>query len=158
VVGDATDDDIIAQTGLERARGPGGGAVVDKDNLYLTVSGRQSNPGVRIVARCAELRTSRRSGGRAPMRWCRPTSSAACAWCPSCSGRGGWRFLDDMLRDRRATFRIEEIQLGDGRAGLGRQLRDARAASVRDDGARGARERQPVGSTTPTPTRSSAPA
>jgi voltage-gated potassium channel len=31
-----------------------------------------------------------------------------------------------MLRDRRATYRIEEIQLGGGAAGLGATLREAR--------------------------------
>jgi voltage-gated potassium channel len=36
------------------------------------------------------------------------------------------RFLDDMLRDRRAAFRIEEITLGDHLDGLGATLREAR--------------------------------
>jgi len=36
------------------------------------------------------------------------------------------RFLDDMLRDRRAAYRIEEIRLGDRAAELGTTLRDAR--------------------------------
>src|ERR1044071_4086918 len=47
LVGDATDDDIMAQTGLERARGLVAALSSDKDNLYLTVSGRQSSPGGR---------------------------------------------------------------------------------------------------------------
>jgi voltage-gated potassium channel len=36
------------------------------------------------------------------------------------------RFLDDMLRDKRAAFRIEEIRLGDRAGELGTTLRDAR--------------------------------
>src|SRR6185503_15560924 len=50
IVGDATDDDIIAQACLERARGMVAALSSDKDNLYLTVSARQINPAVRIVA------------------------------------------------------------------------------------------------------------
>ena len=36
------------------------------------------------------------------------------------------RFLDDMLRDRRVAYRIEEIRLGERVAGLGATLREAR--------------------------------
>jgi voltage-gated potassium channel len=36
------------------------------------------------------------------------------------------RFLDEMLRDRRAAFRIEEIRLGDRAGELGSTLRDAK--------------------------------
>jgi uncharacterized protein with PhoU and TrkA domain len=36
------------------------------------------------------------------------------------------RSLDDMLRDNRAAFRIEEVQLGEGAAALGATLREAR--------------------------------
>src|SRR5258706_7527498 len=43
IVGDATDDDIINQTNLATARGLVAALSSDKDNLYLTVSGRQTN-------------------------------------------------------------------------------------------------------------------
>lgn len=36
------------------------------------------------------------------------------------------RFLDEMLRDRRQTYRIEEVTLGAGAYALGTTLRDAR--------------------------------
>ena len=36
------------------------------------------------------------------------------------------RFLDDMLRDRRGVFRIEEVRLGERAMELGTTLRDAR--------------------------------
>src|SRR5439155_17401301 len=53
IVGDATNDDVIAQTNLAEARGLVAALSSDKDNLYLTVSARQTSPNVRIVARCA---------------------------------------------------------------------------------------------------------
>ena len=43
------------QTNLPGAKGLVAALSSDKDNLYLTVSARQSNPNARIVARCAEL-------------------------------------------------------------------------------------------------------
>lgn len=126
LVGDATDDDVIAQTGLDRARGMVAALSSDKDNLYLTVSARQTNPGVRIVARCAELshvEKIRRSGADAVVS---PNFIGGMRLVSELLRPAVVRFIDDMLRDRRATYRIEEIQLGDGAAGLGATLRDAR--------------------------------
>jgi voltage-gated potassium channel len=126
LVGDATDDDVMAQTGLDRARGLVAALSSDKDNLYLTVSARQTNPGARIVARCAELshvEKIRRSGADAVVS---PNFIGGMRLVSELLRPAVVRFLDDMLRDRRATYRIEEIQLGHGAAGLGATLREAR--------------------------------
>src|SRR5215475_5569747 len=126
LVGDATDDDIMAQTGLERARGMVAALSSDKDNLYLTVSGRQSNPNVRIVARCAELshvEKIRKSGADAVVS---PNFIGGMRLVSELMRPAVVRFLDDMLRDRRAAYRIEEVRLGDKVDGLGKTLRDAR--------------------------------
>src|SRR6202000_2651093 len=98
----------------------------DKDNLYLTVSARQTNPGVRIVARCAELshvEKIRRSGADAVVS---PNFIGGMRLVSELSGPSVVRFLDEMLRDKRAAFRIEEITLGEHVSALGATLRDAR--------------------------------
>jgi voltage-gated potassium channel len=126
IVGDATDDDVIAQTGLDRARGMVAALSSDKDNLYLTVSGRQTNPAMRIVARCAELshvEKIRRSGADAVVS---PNFIGGMRLVSELLRPAVVRFLDDMLRDKRAAYRIEEITLGDRATGLGATLRDAR--------------------------------
>jgi voltage-gated potassium channel len=126
IVGDATDDDVIAQTGLERARGMVAALSSDKDNLYLTVSGRQINPTARIVARCAELshvEKIRKSGADAVVS---PNFIGGMRLVSELLRPAVVRFLDDMLRDKRAAFRIEEIRLGDRAGELGTTLRDAR--------------------------------
>ena len=126
IVGDATDDDVIAQTGLDRARGLVAALSSDKDNLYLTVSGRQTNPAMRIVARCAELshvEKIRRSGADAVVS---PNFIGGMRLVSELLRPAVVRFLDDMLRDKHAAYRIEEITLGDRATGLGATLRDAR--------------------------------
>ena len=126
VVGDATDDDVMAQTGLERARGLVAALSSDKDNLYLTVSGRQTSPGARIVARCAELshvEKIRRSGADAVVS---PNYIGGMRLVSELLRPAVVRFLDDMLRDRRAAYRIEEVRLGARAGELGATLRDAR--------------------------------
>ena len=126
VAGDATDDDIIAQVNLESARGMVAALASDKDNLYLTVSARQSNPTCRIVARCAELshvEKIRRSGADAVVS---PNFIGGMRLVSEMLRPAVVRFLDDMLRDKRAAFRIEEVLLGDKAQALGGTLRDAR--------------------------------
>jgi voltage-gated potassium channel len=126
LVGDATDDDVIAQTGLDRARGLVAALSSDKDNLYLTVSARQTNPSARIVARCAELShvdKIKRSGADAVVS---PNYIGGMRLVSELLRPAVVRFLDDMLRDKRAPYRIEEIRLGERASELGTTLREAR--------------------------------
>jgi voltage-gated potassium channel len=126
IVGDATDDDVMAQTGIERARGVVAALSSDKDNLYLTVSARQTNPSARIVARCAELshvEKIRRSGADAVVS---PNFIGGMRLASELLRPAVVKFLDEMLRDRSASYRIEEVRLGDGAIRLGATLREAR--------------------------------
>jgi voltage-gated potassium channel len=125
LVGDATDDDVIAQTNIDKARGLVAALSQDKDNLYLVVAARQAQPQLRIVARCAEMshvEKLRRSGADAVVS---PNFIGGMRLVSEMLRPAVVRFLDDMLRDRRA-FRIEEVKLGDRIADLGTTLRDAR--------------------------------
>jgi voltage-gated potassium channel len=126
VPGDATDDDIMAQVNLPNARGLVAALPSDKDNLYLTVSARQVNMNCRIVARCAEVSTIekiKRSGADAVVS---PNFIGAMRLSSEMLRPAVVRFLDDMIRDKRAAFRIEEVVLGDKAASLGATLGDAR--------------------------------
>ena len=126
LVGDATDDHIIDQTNLAAARGLVAALSSDKDNLYLTVSARQQNPKLRIIARCAELshvEKIRRAGADAVVS---PNFIGGMRMVSELMRPAVVRFLDDMLRDRRAAYRIEEIRLGASAASLGTTLRDCR--------------------------------
>lgn len=124
VVGDATDDEVMAQLNISEAIGMVAALSSDKDNLYLTVSARQDNPKLRIIARCAEMSHVEKlkkagadsvvspnfiGGMRLVSEMVRPTVV---------------RFLDEMLRDNRATMRIEEITLRNTE--LGGTLRSAK--------------------------------
>jgi voltage-gated potassium channel len=125
IAGDATDDDIIVQTNLPEARGLVAALSSDKDNLYLTVSARQTNPGARIIARCAELshvEKIKRAGADAVVS---PNFIGGMRMVSELLRPAVVAFLDDMLRDRR-VFRIAEVRLGTRTSELGSTLRDAR--------------------------------
>ncbi len=126
IVGDATDDDVMNQTNLAAAKGVVAALSSDKDNLYLTVSARQVNPSARIVARCAELShvdKIKRAGADAVVS---PNFIGGMRLVSELMRPAVVAFLDDMLRDRRAAYRIAEVRLGDKTVELGATLRDAR--------------------------------
>ena len=126
VVGDATDDDILSQLNLGNARGLIAALSSDKDNLYLTVSARQTNPKLRIVARAAEMthvEKIKRSGADAVVS---PNFIGGMRLVSEMVRPAVVGFLDAMLRDKRAAYRIEEVTLKDGIEKVGSTLRDAR--------------------------------
>ncbi len=53
LVGDATVDEVLQQAGAERARGLVAATSSDAQNVYITLSAREINPNLRIVARAA---------------------------------------------------------------------------------------------------------
>jgi voltage-gated potassium channel len=119
VVGDATDDDSMAQMNIANARGLVAALASDKDNLYLTVSARQDNPSIRIVARCAEMshvEKLKKAGADAVVS---PSFIGGLRLVSEMIRPSVVRFLDEMMRDKRAAYRIEEITLGEGASSLG---------------------------------------
>jgi voltage-gated potassium channel len=52
IQGDATEDRILVEAGVERARGLVAVTSTDEDNVFITLSARALNPDLFIVARC----------------------------------------------------------------------------------------------------------
>ena len=124
IAGDATDDQVMEQINIKGAVGMVAALNSDKDNLYLVVSARQDNPKMRIVARCTELshvEKLKKAGADAVVS---PNYIGGLRLVSEMVRPLVVRFLDEMLRDTRAAYRIEEVTLGD--ESLGASLRDAR--------------------------------
>jgi voltage-gated potassium channel len=125
VVGQAADDEVLEKAGLERARGMVVALPDERDNLFITVTARQTNPGIRLVVSAADARAERR------------LKRAGADAVVSPSRIGGMRmasemvrpevvgFLDNMLHAQERPLRIEEIPLGPGSQMAGKALRDA---------------------------------
>lgn len=120
--GDATDEEVMDEAGVERARGVIAALSSDKDNLVITVMVRQKNPNVRIVARYTDPKFSDRmlkAGANAAVSPNRigGLRLASEALRPHVVG-----FLDLMLREQSRTLRIEEIEVPAGSAWAGQTL------------------------------------
>jgi voltage-gated potassium channel len=113
IVGDATDDDVLAEANLPEARGVVAALHHDKDNLFVVVSARQENARARIVARGSELQILdklRKAGADTVVS---PNYIGGLRMVSELLRPQVVRFLDEMRRDK-AKVRIEEVDIPDG--------------------------------------------
>jgi len=130
VVGDATDEEILAEAGIKVAAGVVCALQHDRDNLVLAMTCRMNNPNIRIVAKCHDIKLSQRlknagadsvvspqfiGGMRLVSEMVRPTVVS---------------FLDLMLRDRDKGMRVEEVRVQAGSALAGKPLTDRAVADT----------------------------
>lgn len=124
VVGDATDDHVLLEAGIQRAKGLVAALTYDKDNLFVTLSARSLNATARIVSKVVE------DDAQAKML----KAGATAAVSPTLIG--GRRlaselirpevneFLDHMLRDKDKNLRMEEIAIPESSTFAGTALKD----------------------------------
>jgi voltage-gated potassium channel len=58
--GDATEDPVLLEAGIKRARGLVAALSTDSDNVYVVLTARELNPGLLIVARAEDERSERK--------------------------------------------------------------------------------------------------
>lgn len=120
--GDATDESILDQAGIERAAGLIAGLNSDKDNLVITVMARQKNPKLRIVARCADVKFAERIARAGANSTVSPTHIGGMRLASEALRPNVVSFLDMMLREQSRTLRIEEIAVKDNSGWIGSTL------------------------------------
>jgi voltage-gated potassium channel len=111
VVGDATEDHTLLDAGIKRARGIVTALTDDRDNLFVTLSARSLNPGLRIVSKVVDaenepkilragadsvVSSSRIGGLRLASELVRPKVT---------------QFLDQMLRLTEKNLRFDEVEI-----------------------------------------------
>jgi voltage-gated potassium channel len=95
--GDATDNDVLLAAGLLKARGVFAVAHDDNDNLVISLSVKQLNPNLRVVARCHDLKNAEKS------------RRAGADEIVSPDFTGGLRLVSAMVRPQVVNF-LDELQ------------------------------------------------
>ena len=112
VEGDAHDDEILREAGIDCAAGLIAALPNDKDNLFLTVTAKQLNPNIRIVAKGIQPNARDkllRAGADSVVS---PNMIGGMRMVSEMVRPAVVSFLDLMLRDKDKTMRIEEATLG----------------------------------------------
>jgi voltage-gated potassium channel len=127
VLGDATDEAVLDQTRVDRARGLIAGLATDKDNLVITVLVRQTNPEIRIVARCTDdAKFSERMLKAGANSTVSPNRIGGLRLASEVLRPHVVSFLDLMLKEKTRTLRIEEIEIGAASRWAGLPLEELR--------------------------------
>jgi voltage-gated potassium channel len=112
IVGDATDEKVLAQAGIDTAAGLISVLPSDKDNLVVTVVVRQRNSAIRIVGRCTHLAYAERMQKAGANATVSPNHIGGLRMASEMLRPTVVGFLDMMLQQKSRTLRVEEIALG----------------------------------------------
>ena len=122
VIHDFTDDQALLQTGIARAAGIVICATSDKDLLVTTITARQLNPKLRIVARAADERAAARMRQAGADAVVSPALIGGMRMASELIRPGVVSFLDTMLRDKNRNLRVEEVTVAADSPFVGRTL------------------------------------
>ena len=125
VEGDATEDSVLVQAGIERARSIIACADSDADNVFITLTARELRADISIVARAAIEDTEKKLKRAGADRVISPykasgTEMARLALHPQLSG----------VVDVDIEYRMEEIAVDAGCEGVGKTVGDIRGGSM----------------------------
>jgi voltage-gated potassium channel len=122
IVGDVTDDSVLREAGIDRARALVVALDDDADTVYVTLSARAIRPDIVIIARARTTDSKSKLLLAGATRAINPhriggRRMAVFALQPEVA-----EFLDVVMHDEDLDFRIEEVHVGDGSALVGRSI------------------------------------
>jgi voltage-gated potassium channel len=129
VLGDATDDAVLEQAGVHRARALVAALESDAGNLFVTLNARTANPDLFIVSRVRIEKNEDKLQRAGADRVVNPQSIGGARAAAFLLQPHVTEFLDVVMRDRDIEFRLEEITVPPGSPLAGRSIREAQ---VRD--------------------------
>lgn len=111
VIGDATDENVLQEAGINRAGGLIACLAADKDNLVITVLVRQQNPYIRIESRHKEMSFSERILKAGANSTVSPNQIGGMRLASEVLRPHVVSFLDLMLQEKSRTLRIEQVEV-----------------------------------------------
>jgi voltage-gated potassium channel len=125
VHGDATEDHVLMLAGVDRAAGVVAALTHDKDNLFVTLSARSLNGAARIVSKVTEDESAPKMLKAGATSVVSPTQIGGRRMASELIRPEVNEFLDQMLRDKDKSLRLEEIVIPKESPYVGHALRDA---------------------------------
>ena len=124
VHGDATDDHVLVEAGVKKARGVVAALTHDKDNLFVTLSARSLNAQARIVAKITENEAGPKMLKAGATSVVNPTMIGGLRMASELIRPEVNEFLDQMVRDKDKNLRLEEIVIPGHSSFVGLALKD----------------------------------
>lgn len=120
--GDPTDSDTLRKAGVEKARGLFAVTGDDNRNLVVSLTAKQINPSLKVIARCEVMKNAEKMKTAGADAIVSPTFIGGLRMASEMFRPSVVSFLDEMLRNDDSNLRIEELAVPD--AMVGRPLSD----------------------------------
>jgi voltage-gated potassium channel len=125
ILGDATDDDVLARAGLDRAAAVVAAVDQDAENSFITLSARATRPDVFIVSRARSIESEAKLRRAGADRVVNPQHIGGARMAAFVLRPHVAEFLDVVMRERNLEFRLEELAIRPGSPVQGMTLREA---------------------------------
>jgi voltage-gated potassium channel len=109
IEGDATDSHTLLKAGVEKAAGLFAVTGDDNQNLVVSLTAKQLNPKLKVVARCNDMRNSEKMKKAGADAVVSPTAIGGLRMASEMLRPTVVSFLDTMLRDKEKNLRVEEL-------------------------------------------------
>ena len=120
--GDPTEDEVLISAGIKKAKGVILSLPSDEANLFVSITARSLNPGIRIVAKGIDIKSHskmRKAGADAVVS---PAFIGGMRMVSEMIRPAVVTFLDMMLRERDRILRFEEVQVKEGSPLVGKKM------------------------------------
>ena len=125
IVGDATLDETLRAAGIERARALVAALEGDAENLFVTLSSREMNPDLFIVARARQDDSIEKLSRAGADRVVNPQELGAARMASFVVQPNVAEFVDVVMHERSMDFRMREVEISAGSGVAGVTLREA---------------------------------
>jgi voltage-gated potassium channel len=123
--GDAINDEVLVEAGIEKASGLIAALPDDEANVFVVLTARQLNPRLLIVSQAAEERTTRKLIKAGANRVISPKKIAGRRLAAMVLRPSLLNFLDVIVEGGELDMRIEEVGLESGSPLIDKTLKDA---------------------------------
>lgn len=122
LIGDATEESILLAAGIKRAAGLLAALGNDHDNLFLVLTARFLNPNLRIVARGNHPSVVNKMLKAGADEVVLPETTGGLRMVSLMVRPAAVSFLDQMLRQREVSLRVEEVSISPSSSLVGKKL------------------------------------
>jgi voltage-gated potassium channel len=129
VTGDAVNDDVLQEAGVERAAGLISALPEDEQNVFVVLTARQLNPKLVIVAQAAEESTIGKLRKAGADRVISPKQIAGRRMASVMLRPSVVSFLEVMVQGKGVAMRIEEVSIDADSPLVGKNLRETAIGS-----------------------------
>ncbi|MHB1418137.1 MAG: potassium channel family protein [Bacillota bacterium] len=124
--GDATDDQLLMLAGIERASGLVTSLPDDAHNVFVTLTSKGLNPGIKVVARANRPETEAKLVRAGADKVISPASIGGRRMAISILKPASVEFIDTLLSDHGMEFELEEVTIPHNSPLAGNSLKESR--------------------------------